>query len=247
MAEKMCSRCTQDKAIPGYNFCTCLKCYFEQRNFVLLDENYDLKYYCQTHPDIILTLSYGDLHQIIRIPSCPTCNRLEGASKRFDKIRSTSSVTLPRHLRNLGSPWRNDSVIKDNLYCYITGARIYLDVHHPIAFNDLYNILKLQMGLNRSSREYELREFDAKTRERIRSLWNDILYKHGLGITLARSIHKFFHHIYGIKNLLPENLVEFKKNLFNGGYSVDAYVNRDKWLSEGIPANLIDTFSRGMY
>lgn len=250
MAEKMCSKCGQDKAIQPYFFSDgdlCYNCYFEKRNFVILSDDWPLIYFCKKHPNKILKTSHYDVRVENKPPSCPTCNYEEGAIKRFDKKASTSNITLRQHLRNISTDWRKDSMKKDNHCCRITGAGIFLEVHHPTAFDDLYNIFKSKMGLKNRLWDYELREFNSDTRRQIRGAWKNIIYDHGLGITLARSIHKLFHGNYGKKDILHENIIEFEKNLFNGGYSTKFSIYRNKWLSEGICANLIDTFSTTKY
>lgn len=88
----------------------------------------------------------------------------------------------------------------------------------------------------------QLCEYNISQRRYIDDLWLSILYGHGLGITLARPVHKLFHNVVKRKDITPKKFEEFTKRFLNGEYSYKFYYPpmRDQWLSAGIPASFID-------
>lgn len=248
MAEKICSKCGQYKAIHPYFFNDgdlCYNCYFEKRNFVLLSHDWYLNYHCQKHPNKILKTTSYDVTIERKPPSCPTCNREEGARKRFIKTSSnnSTSITLRQHLRNISKRWRMDSKENDKNRCQLTGITENLQIHHPTSFETLCDILCSKIGISPFSFcDYELCEFNRFQRKNIDDLWISILYGHGLGITLARPVHRLFHNIFKRKNVRPQHFEEFKERFLSGEYSNKFYYypTRDKWLLDGIPESFIE-------
>lgn len=129
--------------------------------------------------------------------------------KKFNSTRA--------YLKSQIKQWKQDSLNK-NPRCSITNRVKEVDVHH----------------INRSFSQILEETFEAAnlpyyqttteyTQQELTKLSNIILalhYKYGLGVAMARDIHKAFHKEYGYY-ATREDYYEFKKRFKSGNITLD--------------------------
>jgi hypothetical protein len=171
-----------------------------------------MSYSC--HEGHITTRSVKDF---IKFPTCRNCgiirralaNRGDGSSSWKGGI---SKIWVAARARL--DPWTTQSLKACDYKCQITGrSDVQLDVHHLTSFKIIAKEAMAEFGIYDDcyySKTYS--DYGEEVLFRI----VDVNMKHGLGICLKKSIHIFYHKLYGHGNNTPEEFEEFKQRIESG-------------------------------
>jgi hypothetical protein len=115
---------------------------------------------------------------------------------------------IHNYLRNKIYQWKQDTFIKYDYKCAITGSQENLIIHHLNGFDKILQetMKELNLPLHMEISEYtdiELKSIENKCLE--------LHYKYGLGVCLCEEEHKKFHSIFGYGNNTYMQYIKFKE------------------------------------
>jgi len=124
---------------------------------------------------------------------------------------------LHTYFRGILYEWKMDSLKAYDYKCAFTGENNGdLQIHH--ANENFSDIIVETLSLLELPIYSDMLKYSDEEIVSINKFFLELNYKHGLGIPLAKSIHKLFHVLYGLTNNTEEQFEEFKQRYINGEF-----------------------------
>lgn len=139
----------------------------------------------------------------------------------YDIYRGDLDKKLYKYLRCSVNNWRKDSRHVCGNKCMITGKKLN-DIHHLYSFTKIViEVFQLEnLDIYDKIENYSQDELLRLSTQCIK-----LHYKYGYGIGLCKSIHKLFHHLYGLKNNTPSQFLIFIQRLES--HEFDTYLKEN--------------------
>lgn len=216
-----CKKCAIEKSADKYrkSFSE-IKLEFENRNLILLSDNYEnyysvLKYMCPAHKDKgIQETTFAALRKSKY--GCVHCS-IESNSGEGHYKWNGGTTPLVNYFREYLKPWVFDSLKVYDFKCALSKINDgTLEVHHLYSYTNI-----LTEVLNENNFKID-NIINAISQDEINLIAERLLKKHyelGLGIPLKKTLHQKFHQEYSYHNSTPEQFSEFKVRFAAGEFN----------------------------
>ncbi|OLR24937.1 hypothetical protein [Bacillus cereus] len=170
-----------------------------------------LEYYCENHPNEIQTTIYRTIQQ--NGSACQYCGN-EAKIKRGKEshLWKGGIVNISAYLRERIKPWKDATRKAWGRKCVLSDDDKNIEVHHlsrnfNASVKETFESLCLPIleSVNQYS-ELDLRNLEKRCLE--------LHFHYGLGICLARKVHKEYHNIYGKEDGNIETFIEFAQKYY---------------------------------
>jgi len=134
---------------------------------------------------------------------------------------------LHTYFRGILYEWKMDSLKPYNYKCAFTGENNGdLQIHH--ANENFSDIIVETLNLLGLPIHNDMLKYSDEEIVIINKCFLELNYKHGLGIPLAKPIHKLFHVLYGLTNNTEEQFEEFKQRYMDGEFKEALKLKEEK-------------------
>lgn len=149
----------------------------------------------------------------------------EETRKKLSRVRRGSNsvnwkgglTPLHPYFRSILYEWKMDSLKDYDYKCAFTGENNGdLQIHH--ANENFSDIIIETLNLLDLPIHNDMLKYSDEEILKINKTFLDLNYKHGLGIPLAKQIHKLFHVLYGLTNNTKKQFEEFRQRFINGEF-----------------------------
>jgi hypothetical protein len=153
-------------------------------------------------------------------PTCEQCTKTYmSESQRGEKSfrwkggRTDIKRFLSKHLTD----WKKESMINCNYRCFVTGE-VFDEIHHLYSMTAIImdTLVELELPLYETMGSYTQEEISF-----IINKFQEIHFRHPLGVCLRRDVHTLFHNIYGRDgDTTPDQFYDFLDRIESGEITI---------------------------